>query len=112
MDSVLLFASVSRVGENIRVPSGWKLKLFFSFSQGSYPTLIVILVCIQKSPVDYQSTYSTGMQFANPPSLDANRLSDKKPRQVYTIRREYVNDSDTQVPSAMFSSTLDDEKGL
>ena len=36
----------------------------------------------------------------------------KKPRQVYTIRREYVNDSDTQVPSAMFSSTLDEEKGL
>ncbi|KAI0273921.1 hypothetical protein BGY98DRAFT_997854 [Russula aff. rugulosa BPL654] len=81
------------------------------FASGSYPTLIVILVCIQKSPVDYHSTYSTGMQFANPPSLNSNRPGHKKPRQVYTIRREYVNDSDTQVPSAMFSSTLDEEKG-
>ncbi len=33
------------------------------------------------------------------------------PRQVYTIRREYVNDSETtQVPSAMFASTLGEEK--
>jgi len=91
----------------------WLLKPFFlALTQGSYPTLIVILICIQKSPVDYHSTYSTGMQFANPPSLDSNRLGHMKPRQVYTIRREYVNDSDTQVPSAMFSSTLDKEKGL
>ena len=88
------------------------LKIFLALTQGSYPTLIVILVCIQRSPVDYHSTYSTGMQFANPSSLDSNRLGHKKPRQVYTIRHEYVNDSDTQVPSAMLSSTLDEEKGL
>ena len=91
----------------------WILKPFFlALTQGSYPTLIVILVCIQKSPVDYHSTCSTGMQFANPPSLDSNRLGHMKPRQVYTIRRDYVNDSDTQVSSAMFSSTLDEEKGV
>ena len=28
-----------------------------AFFSGSYPTLIVILVCIQKSPVNYHSTY-------------------------------------------------------
>jgi len=94
----------------VRVP--WILKLFLALTQGSYPTLIVILVCIQKSPVDYYSTYSTGMQFANAPSLDSNRRGHMMPRQVYTIRHEYVNDSDTQVPSAMFSSTLDEEKSL
>lgn len=82
------------------------------FVSGSYPTLIVILVCIQRSPVDHYSTCSTGMQFANASSLDLNRRGHKMPRQVYTIRREYVNDSDTQVPSAMFSRTLDEEKGL
>jgi hypothetical protein len=99
------------VWENTEVR--WILKPLFSLiTQGSYPTLIVILVCIQKSPVDHYSTYSTGMQFANAPSLDSNRLGNKMPRQVYTIRREYANDSDTQVPSAMFSSTLDEEKGL
>ncbi len=86
------------------------LKLF-SLTQGSYPTLIVILVCIQKSPVDHCSTYSTGMQFANASSLGSNRLGHMKPRQAYTIRREYVNDSDTQVPSGMFASTLDEENG-
>jgi hypothetical protein len=81
--------------------------------QGSYPTLIVILVCIQKSPVDHHSaTYSTGMQFANAPSFRSNRLGHAVPRQVYAIRRECVNDSETQVPSAMFASTSDDEKGI
>jgi hypothetical protein len=80
--------------------------------QGSYPTLIVILVCIQKSPVDhYSATYSTGMQFAKAPSVGSNRLGHVMPRQVYAIRREYVNDSETQ-PSGMFASTLDDEKGI
>jgi hypothetical protein len=107
MDSVLLFASVSGVGSILR--DTMYTEAFFLLAQGSYPTLIVILVCIQKSPVDHYSTYSTGMQFAKAPSLDSNRLGHMVPRQVYTIRREYVNDSDTQVPSA---STLDEEKGL
>ena len=81
--------------------------------QGSYPTLIVILVCVQKSPVDHCSTYSTGMQFANASSFgDSNRLGHVMPRQVYTVRREFVNDSETQVPSAMYASTLDEEKSI
>ena len=72
----------------------------------------MILVCVQKSPVDHCSTYSTGMQFANASSIDSKRPPGHvMPREVYTIRREYVNDSDTQVPSAMFASTSDEEKG-
>ncbi|KAF8466078.1 hypothetical protein DFH94DRAFT_698583 [Russula ochroleuca] len=83
------------------------------FVSGSYPTLIVILVCIQKSPVDHYSTFSTGMQFANVSSFGgSNRLGHVMPRQVYAIRREFVNDSETQVPSAMFASTLDEEKSI
>ncbi|KAH9995256.1 hypothetical protein BJV77DRAFT_1066347 [Russula vinacea] len=83
------------------------------FVSGSYPTLIVILVCVQKSPVDHCSTYSTGMQFANASSFgDSNRLGHVMPRQVYTVRREFMNDSETQVPSPMYASTLDEEKSI
>ncbi|KAI0287748.1 hypothetical protein BC826DRAFT_1042313 [Russula brevipes] len=38
------------------------------FVAGSYPTLIVVLVCTQKSPVDHYSTYSNGMRFAKTPT--------------------------------------------
>jgi hypothetical protein len=52
------------------------------------------------------------MQFANVSSIGSKRPPGHVlPQQVYTIRREYVNDSDTQVPSAMFASTSDEEKG-
>ncbi|KAH8991840.1 hypothetical protein EDB86DRAFT_3103595 [Lactarius hatsudake] len=33
------------------------------FISGIYPTLIIILVAVQKSPVEHYSTHSTGMQF-------------------------------------------------
>ncbi|KAF8266937.1 hypothetical protein EI94DRAFT_1802332 [Lactarius quietus] len=80
------------------------------FASGLYPTLIVILVCMQKSPVEYYSTYSTGMQFTSGPALGPTRAG--MPRHVYTIRREYASDSDTQVPSTMFIKTSDEEKSL
>ncbi|KAI9450398.1 hypothetical protein BJY52DRAFT_1356829 [Lactarius psammicola] len=82
------------------------------FASGLYPTLIIILVAMQMSPVEHYSTYSTGMQFASgsalgPPSADA------MPRHVYMIRREYASDSDTQVPSTMvFMKTSDEEMSL
>jgi hypothetical protein len=79
-------------------------------SQGSYPTLIVILVCMQKSPVDYYSTQVSGMQFANGVSFGSyNNSGHRVARHVYTIRREYVTDSDTQVPSTMFVKTLEEK---
>ncbi|KAI9450404.1 hypothetical protein BJY52DRAFT_1356837 [Lactarius psammicola] len=34
------------------------------FISGLYPTLIIIIVAMQKSPIEYYSTYSTAMQFA------------------------------------------------
>ncbi|KAH9058116.1 hypothetical protein EDB87DRAFT_952879 [Lactarius vividus] len=81
------------------------------FTSGLYPTLIFILVCMQKSPVEYYSTYSTGMQFTSGPALGPPRAGGM-PRHVYTIRREYASDSDTQVPSTMFMKTSDEEKSL
>jgi len=85
------------------------------FASGAYPTLIVILVCIQKSPVDHYSTYSNGMQFANAPSpspFGSHKPGHTMPRHVFAIHREYATDSDTQVQSAMFTSTFDDEKAV
>ncbi|KAH9006705.1 hypothetical protein EDB83DRAFT_727525 [Lactarius deliciosus] len=38
------------------------------FVSGLYPTFIIILVAMQKSPVQYYSTHSTGMQFAKGPA--------------------------------------------
>ena len=69
---------------------------------------------MQKSPVEYYSTYSTGMQFTSGPGLGPTRAGGV-PRHVYTIRREYASDSDTQVPSTpstMFIKTSDEEKSL
>jgi hypothetical protein len=87
--------------------------------QGSYPTLIVTLVCLQKSPVDhYSARCSTGIRFAS--SGPNNRLSHVMSRQVYAIRpeelgeecEECMNDSETEVPSAMLVSTSGDEKRI
>ncbi|KAH9010241.1 hypothetical protein EDB85DRAFT_1902330 [Lactarius pseudohatsudake] len=67
------------------------------FVSGLYPTLIIILVAMQKSPIENYSTYSTGMQFATGPALRRTRAGDK-PRLVCTICREYASDSDTHTP--------------
>ncbi|KAH9173221.1 hypothetical protein EDB89DRAFT_747202 [Lactarius sanguifluus] len=67
---------------------------------GLYPTLIIILVAMQKSPVEYYSTHSTRMQFAIRPALGQTRASDMPPH-VYTICRGHAKDSDKQVPSTV-----------
>ncbi|KAH8991842.1 hypothetical protein EDB86DRAFT_1531661 [Lactarius hatsudake] len=79
------------------------------FVSGLYPTLIIILVAMQKSPVEYYSTHSTGMQFARIPALRPPRAGDMPPY-VYTICRENANDSDKLVPSSVMK-TFDEEKG-
>ncbi|KAI9439104.1 hypothetical protein H4582DRAFT_2075759 [Lactarius indigo] len=61
------------------------------FISGLYPTLIIILVAMQKSPVDYYSTHSTGMQFARVPAPRPPMAGDMPPY-VYTICRENAND--------------------
>ncbi|KAH9173004.1 hypothetical protein EDB89DRAFT_829095 [Lactarius sanguifluus] len=73
------------------------------FVSGLYPTLIIILVAMQKSPVQYystHSTHSTGIQFT--------REAAPEPPYVYTIFRENTNDSDKRVHSVM--ETSDEEK--
>ncbi|KAH9052597.1 hypothetical protein EDB87DRAFT_1692128 [Lactarius vividus] len=67
------------------------------FVSGLYPTLIIILVAMQKSPIEYYSTYSTGMQFKTGPAPGPTRVGDM-PRLVCTICREYASDSDTHIP--------------
>ncbi|KAH8991860.1 hypothetical protein EDB86DRAFT_3180766 [Lactarius hatsudake] len=85
------------------------------FVSGLYPTLIIILVAMQKSPVEYYSTHSTGMQFASGPAIRSPSAGDRS-RYVYTIRREYASDSDTHIPSTsmvfMKTPQADEEKGL
>ena len=75
-------------------------------TQGLYPTLIIILVGMQMSPIEYHSTHSTEMQFARDPAL----VLPSKPQHVYMIDREYVSDSDTQVPSTVFMKISDEGK--
>ncbi|KAH9032256.1 hypothetical protein EDB85DRAFT_2289811 [Lactarius pseudohatsudake] len=81
------------------------------FAAGLYPTLIVILVAMQKSPVEYYSTCSTGpgMRFTVGPTLGPPWAGDV-PRREYTIHRKYASDSDTHVPSMVFIKTFDEEK--
>ncbi|KAH8979112.1 hypothetical protein EDB86DRAFT_3108221 [Lactarius hatsudake] len=79
------------------------------FSSGLYPTLIIILVAMQKSLIEY-STCSTRMQFATGPALGQTRAGDM-PRHLYPIRREYASSSDMHIPSMVFMKTSDEEKG-
>ena len=105
MNAGLLFVSVRWV------PSfyifSWVLK-YTDLTQGLYPTLIVILVCMQMSPVEYHSTHSTGIQFTRDQGVVPPNVS----QHVYRISREYGSDSDTQVPSAVFMKISDQEKSL
>ncbi|KAH9026513.1 hypothetical protein EDB85DRAFT_169566 [Lactarius pseudohatsudake] len=79
------------------------------FVSGLYPTLIIILVAMQKSPVQYYSTHSTGMQFTREAAPEPLRAGDMPPH-VYTIFRENANDSDKRSHGVMESS--DEEKSL
>ncbi|KAH8991863.1 hypothetical protein EDB86DRAFT_1532648 [Lactarius hatsudake] len=82
------------------------------FASGLYPTLIIILVALQKSPVEHFSTYSTPMQFASGPAPRPTRAGDMQKHLHMT--REYASGSDTHVPSAgmVFIKTPDEENGL
>ena len=103
---IMLFVSVRCV------PSFYKFSSVLKHTdlpQGLYPTLIVILVSIQMSPVEYHSTHSAGgMQFTKNPGLTQS----SKSQHVYVIGREYASDSDTQVPSAVFTAISDEDKSL
>ncbi|KAH8985004.1 hypothetical protein EDB92DRAFT_2105738 [Lactarius akahatsu] len=79
------------------------------FVSGLYPTLIIILVAMQKSPVQYYSTHSTGMQFTREAAPEPLRAGDMPPY-VYTIFRENANDYNKRVHSVM--ETSDEDKSL
>ncbi|KAN0129150.1 hypothetical protein V8E53_013021 [Lactarius tabidus] len=81
--------------------------LLCQFISGLYPTLIVTLVAMQRSPVEHFSTHPTGEQLpAFGPSKDSIR------RPMFTIHREYASDSDTLIPSSVFMKFSDEEKSL
>ena len=105
MNAGLLFVAVRCVPSFYKF--SWGLK-YTDSTQGSYPTLIIILVSMQMSPVEYHSTHSSGMQFTRDPGLVPPSI----PQHVYRIGREYVSDSDTQVPSTVFMNISDEEKNL
>ncbi|KAH9163316.1 hypothetical protein EDB89DRAFT_2021199 [Lactarius sanguifluus] len=78
------------------VPGFTVMEHVLLFISGLYPTLIIISVAMQKSPIEYYSTYSTGMQFATGPALEPTRAGDMP--HLYPIRREYASDSDKHIP--------------
>ena len=104
LDSGLVFVSVRCVPSFYKF--SWVLK-YTDLTQGLYPTLIVILVSTQMSPVEYHSTHSTGMQFTRDQALVQ---APSMPQHVCRIGREYVSDSDTQVSSVVFMNISDEEK--
>ena len=106
LDSGLVFVSVRCVPSFYNF--SWVLT-YTDLTQGLYPTLIVILVSMQMSPVEYHSTHSTGMQFTRDQALVQ---APTMPQHVYRIGREYVSDSDTQVSSVVFMNISDEEKSL
>ena len=77
----------------------------YRFTQGLYPTLIIIFVSNQMSPIEYFSTHSADMQFMRrAPALGPPRVT--VTQHMLTIGRDSAgtNDSDTQVenPSTIF----------
>ena len=78
-------------------------------TQGLYPTLIIILVSMQMSPVEHYSTRSVEMQFARVPA-HGPAMASSTPRHAVTIHCEYTSDFDKQFPSLMKSS--DEENSL
>ncbi len=105
MASVMLFVSVSPLA-HVFVPHNCSA-LNTDSTQGLYPTLIVILICTEKSPVEYYTTYSTGMQFKRGPT-HAQLNVGGMPGDVYMIGQEYVSDSEShmQVASMVEEKTV------
>ncbi|KAF8259275.1 hypothetical protein EI94DRAFT_662411 [Lactarius quietus] len=81
-----------------------------AFVSGLYPTLIVILVCVQMSPVEHYSTHSNGMRFTSG-SAPRTPRPDSILRQVVSIHREYSSDFDTRTPSTVMKDS-DEESSL
>ncbi|KAH9006704.1 hypothetical protein EDB83DRAFT_2681946 [Lactarius deliciosus] len=79
------------------------------FVSGIYPTLIIILVAMQTSPVQYYSTHLTGIQFTREAAPEPLRAGDM-PQYVYTTSRHNADDSDKRSHGVMESS--DEEKNL
>ncbi|KAF8266783.1 hypothetical protein EI94DRAFT_133400 [Lactarius quietus] len=71
---------------------------------GLYPTLIIILVSVQMSPVEHYLTHSTGMRFASGPALGPS-TDGSMPRPVVSIHHEYTIDFDTQIPSTVIKAS-------
>jgi hypothetical protein len=70
---------------------------YYRLDKGLYPTLIIILVGMQMSPVEHYSTHSTEMQFTHVTAFGPP--GDSIPQHVLMIQREYKSDSDIQDPS-------------
>jgi len=83
-----------------------------AFVSGLYPTVIIILVGIKMSPIDYYSTHSPGMRLSGGPALGLAK-DNSIPQHVVSIHREYVSDFDwdTQMPSTVMKAS-DEEKSL
>jgi hypothetical protein len=93
------------------VSSKFSLALNPDLTQSLYPTLIIVLVGMQMSPVEHYSTHSTRMQFAPGPALGP--LKDTStPRHVFTIHHEYVSDPETQIPAMIVMKTSGEEQSL
>ena len=72
-------------------------------TQGLYPTLIIILVSKQMSPVEHYSTHSIEMHFTGVPDRVTPR-NGGVPRDELTIRRDPTPNPGTQIPKLQFPS--------
>jgi hypothetical protein len=82
---------------------------FMAGVSGLYPTIIIILIGTQMSPVQHCSAYLAEMQLAHVSALGSSRYSDAS-RPVIRIQHEYASDSDIRVPSIVSMKSSDAEK--
>jgi len=78
-----------------------------AFVSGLYPTLIIILISKQLSPVEHYSTHSTVMKYTHVPALGPPTDGGAP-----TTRRDSTSDCDAQIPSMAFVTPSGEERNL
>jgi len=80
------------------------------FVSGLYPTLIIILISKQMSPVDHYSTHSNEMHFTGVSALEPPRDHGGVPRDQLTICPDAISNPEIQFPSTASMKSSDEER--
>lgn len=81
------------------------------FISGLYPTVIIILVGMQMSPVEHYSSHSSGMRLSGGTAL-RSAGDDTMIQHGVSIHREYTNDLHAQIPFPVLGASKDEKSFL